>query len=84
MDTTDIYEIVAERRGRHHHHLQREPTEWLALMADPCSPSRPSTGFGPPTPTKVRAKALLPRDQRPYPVDSPPLMRVDKLIRNRV
>ncbi len=52
-DTTDLYELIVERHRRATTIVttNREPPgEWLAAMADPCSPRPPSTG-SPPTPT---------------------------------
>jgi len=45
-ETADIYEICVERHHRAATVLtsNRDPSEWLAVMADPSSPSQPSTG----------------------------------------
>lgn len=56
-ETADFYELVVARHHKSSTVLtsNREPSEWLAMMSDACSPSPPSTG-SPPPPTNSSSK----------------------------
>jgi DNA replication protein DnaC len=50
LDTADVYELIVERHRAASTVVtsNREPIEWLGLMADASSPNQPSTGCSPP------------------------------------
>src|SRR5215831_15320194 len=86
-DTADIYEIIVERHRAAATAVtsNREPAEWLALMADPLLPvrHRPAPvrrlGTSPrrrvlPAPPKARHPARPPRRRRPRTPGGPMML----------